>query len=102
MEQLDFHLRPHVGALWAQMRRNMLVQYVAPFSTVRLSSMAAAFGAEPEALEAELARLIGEERAIAARIDGRAGVLHARHAVREGGGGPEGMSGLNRAPVDVG
>ena len=76
---LDPHLRPHREALCDAVRQRAVCAYVAPFSRVRLETMAAALATEPGALQAELESLIGEGQ-VSARIDAGAGVLHARTA----------------------
>jgi COP9 signalosome complex subunit 1 len=60
-------------------RSKALVQYFSPYVTVDMAKMAAAFNADVDALEKELAQLI-MSRQIAARIDSQRKVLHARNA----------------------
>ncbi|WIA41006.1 hypothetical protein OEZ86_004647 [Tetradesmus obliquus] len=74
----DIHLHDHAAALYRQVRTKALVQYVAPFSSVDLAKMAAAFNSSVSSLEKELAGLIVEGQ-VSARIDSQAKVLYARH-----------------------
>eukprot|EP00775_Hariotina_reticulata_P007615 gene7612-7817_t len=75
----DIHLHDHAAALYREIRTKALVQYTAPFSSVDLTKMAAAFNTSVSALEKELVGLIGDGQ-IKARIDSQAKVLFARHA----------------------
>ncbi|KAK9832518.1 hypothetical protein WJX81_004497 [Elliptochloris bilobata] len=77
--RMDLHLAPHVGLLYLQVRSKALIQYTAPFVSVDLRTMAAAFSADVGALERELAELVAA-RQVQARIDSHAKVLYARLA----------------------
>jgi COP9 signalosome complex subunit 1 len=63
---LDLYLQAHVSRLYAQIRSKCIVQYLAPFSCVTLSSMSTAFGVSDDEMEAELVDMI------------KSGALHAR------------------------
>lgn len=76
---LDPRLAPHAAALLGAVRRRALAEYARPFSSLRLATMATAFGTDDKGLEGELAELI-ESGLVAARIDAAAGVLHGRRA----------------------
>ena len=65
---LNPFLFPHVSALSDLIRTRSIVQYVAPFSSVRVDVMANAFGlAEPEMMR-QLEALV-EEKRIRGKID---------------------------------
>jgi PCI domain len=74
---LDVYLHSHVTALYSAIADACYVQYLSPFTAVRLDSVAAAFGTTAAAAEASAAALIKAGR-IAARIDSAAGTLHSR------------------------
>jgi hypothetical protein len=78
---LDLHLRPHVAALYDKVRERCLLQFFAPYLSVDLQRMAAAFHCSPAQLEAEVAGLIMAGR-LPARVDSQAKALH-RRAVHE-------------------
>ncbi|KAL7424840.1 hypothetical protein Q5752_000525 [Cryptotrichosporon argae] len=59
---------PHVGEIMSLIRTWAYVQYVQPFSTVRVSTMSQAFGVPEDVMIDELAKLI-ETNKIKARID---------------------------------
>ena len=63
---LDLYLQKHVPALFSQIRRKCIIQYLIPFSCVTLESMEQAFAVPGESLEDELVTMI------------RSGVLDAR------------------------
>lgn len=74
--KLDVHLREHVDTLCEDIKAKALAAYVAPYSRMRLSDMAAALQLPPQDVTAQLAQLI-QEGVVAARIDRGAGVVHA-------------------------
>jgi COP9 signalosome complex subunit 1 len=74
--KLDAHLREHVDTLCEDIKAKALAAYVAPYSRLRLSDMAAALQLPPQDVTAQLAQLI-QEGVVAARIDRGAGVVHA-------------------------
>lgn len=76
---LDPHLAPHVSKLHNKALDRAYVLYFRPFSSVKLGSMATAFGLEVAQLEDALVNLISKKQ-IQARIDSQNKVLHARHA----------------------
>ncbi len=63
---LDLYLQKHIPAIYAQIRRKCIVQYLIPFSRVTLDSMNEVFTVSSQPLEDELATMI------------RSGVLDAR------------------------
>eukprot|EP00798_Chlamydomonas_sp_ICE-L_P013423 gene13423-19280_t len=69
---MDMHLHQHI-------RQKALTQYTAPFGSVDLPTMAAAFNTSVSELEKELASLIMEGQ-VQARIDSHNKVLYARLA----------------------
>lgn len=73
---LDIHLGAHVETLYKQIRERALIQYVEPYISVDLTTMAMAFNTTPEALQEELVRLIATEK-IRARIDATDNTLRA-------------------------
>jgi len=77
--QLDVYMAPHIHKITTKILDRALVQYFRPFTSVKLQSMAVAFGTEIPVLERQLAALIAENK-IQARIDSHSKVLHARHA----------------------
>jgi len=75
---LDIYLSSHVNKLIGKILDRALDQYFRPFTSVRLQSMADAFGMEVPRLESQLSHLIADGRVLA-RIDSHSKVLHARH-----------------------
>jgi len=63
---LDLYLQKHLAKLYAEIRNKCIVQYMIPFSRVKLDTMQAAFGSPDSPIEDELAAMI------------RAGTLEAR------------------------
>ncbi|KAI9471265.1 hypothetical protein LPJ78_002294 [Coemansia sp. RSA 989] len=77
--RLDPVISPHVATLEQKIRDNIVVLYIQPFMSIRLSSMAEALCFESaEKLEAVLVQMI-DSRLIQARIDGTTGFL-IKHA----------------------
>jgi len=76
---LDYYLAPHISKLIAKLFNQSLQQYFKPFTSVKMDSMAIAFGMDLGALEKQLVQLIADGK-IAARIDSNAKVLYARHS----------------------
>ena len=74
---LDPHLHAHVGALTRAIRDRCLVQYCVPYLSVKLSSMADAFGMTLEQIEQAVAELISRQQ-VAALIDSHNKTLHMR------------------------
>ena len=62
MVDLDLHLHDHAGELYRAIRQRALVQYTAPFTSVRLATMAEAFSCSVPELEKELAALIADNQ----------------------------------------
>merc|ERR1719337_227172 len=56
-----------------------MVQFFAPFLSVSLHSMAAAFNTNVEGIQSEVAQLVSK-RQIEAKIDSHEKILHVRHA----------------------
>ncbi|CAM9505881.1 unnamed protein product, partial [Phaeothamnion confervicola] len=75
--RLDLHLAEHIGVVAKKIRDACMVQYCSPYLTVRLSSMAEAFGTPQPALEKAVAELI-VRGSMSARIDSHNGTLHAK------------------------
>ncbi len=65
---LNPFLAPHAPDLLQKIRQRALVQYVAPFSSVRISQMAEAFGTDEDAMVYEVCQL-AEGGSIVARVD---------------------------------
>jgi len=76
---LDMYLAPHVHKLINKIYDRALTQYFRPFTSVKLTSMAAAFSMDVPQLQNQLAYLIADNK-IQARIDSHSKVLIARHA----------------------
>ncbi|EFJ45720.1 hypothetical protein VOLCADRAFT_63341 [Volvox carteri f. nagariensis] len=76
---LDMHVAEYVPQLYALIRHRALCQYVQPFSSVNLATMAVAFNTPVGDLEKQLAGLI-MDGAISARIDSATKVLYASKA----------------------
>jgi len=76
---LDVHLHGQVAVICQEIRSKAMVQYFAPFLSVSLHSMAAAFNTDVEGIQKEVAVLIGK-RQLDAKIDSHKKVLHVRHA----------------------
>ncbi|KAJ2852394.1 hypothetical protein IWW36_000281 [Coemansia brasiliensis] len=77
--RLDPVVGPHASTLEQKIRDNIVVLYIQPFMSIRLSSMAEALCFESaEKLEAILVRMI-DSKLIQARIDGTTGFL-VKHA----------------------
>ncbi|PRQ69935.1 hypothetical protein AAT19DRAFT_11588 [Rhodotorula toruloides] len=74
---LDIHLAPHIDALVHSIRQRAIQTYFAPFASVSLSHMAAAFGWREDYMAAAVVELIGNGM-LKARIDSAKGVLVAR------------------------
>ncbi|KAJ3343392.1 cop9 signalosome complex subunit [Gonapodya sp. JEL0774] len=74
---LDIYLHTHVDALYQNIRKKALVQYLSPFLSVNMATMAAAFNTTIGQLEPELAGLIMEGM-VQARIDSHKKVVHAK------------------------
>jgi len=85
---LDMYLAPHVDGLLHAIRKRALQQYLTPYTSVDLRTMAAAFHIAVGPLESEIAALIGEG-GLKARLDSDRKLLHAhvtdeRRAALEG------------------
>jgi COP9 signalosome complex subunit 1 len=65
---LDLYLQKHVASLYSQIRTKCIVQYLAPFSCVTLSSMSSAFTVSDDKMEAELIDMI-KAGTLKARVD---------------------------------
>jgi len=76
---LDIHMAKHYKKLISKIRDTALIQYFKPFVSVKLESMAKAFGLDVPILESYLAELIGDNR-IQARIDSANKVVYARNS----------------------
>jgi len=63
---LDIYLQKHITKIYSEIRSKCIVQYMIPFSCVKLDTMAASFGGPDRSIEDELASMI------------RAGTLKAR------------------------
>lgn len=75
--KLDMNLSEHIAWVNVQIRQNAIVQYVSPFSSVNLVSMAVAFNTDVKSLEREIAGLIMDGK-VQARIDSQSKVLFAK------------------------
>lgn len=76
---LDMFLAPHVDSLLYAIRKRALQQYLTPYTSVDLRTMAAAFHIAVGPLESEIASLIGEG-GLKARLDSDRKLLHAHVA----------------------
>jgi len=76
---LDLHLHEQVSELCQQIRSKGIVQYFAPFMSVSLHSMAAAFNTDVDGMQAEVARLVSKGQ-LDAKIDSHKKILYMRHA----------------------
>ncbi|GMK54863.1 hypothetical protein CspeluHIS016_0114490 [Cutaneotrichosporon spelunceum] len=65
---LNQFIARHTPALLQKIRQRAVVQYVAPFSSVRISQMAEAFGTDEDAMVYEVCEL-AENGSISARVD---------------------------------
>ncbi|KOS16945.1 COP9 signalosome complex subunit 1 [Escovopsis weberi] len=65
---LDFHLQPHLAAVYGKIRAKCIVQYLIPYSCVTLESLDATFSKPGESIEAELVGMI-RGGSLRARID---------------------------------
>lgn len=65
---LDIHLRRHVHALHAAIRKKCLIEHCRPFSHVRVDALATAFATPVEDMRTELLELIGAG-SLEARLD---------------------------------
>lgn len=65
---LNPFLCPHVQPLIDRIQTRSIVQYVTPFSSVRIETMAEAFGVETEEILRQVEALV-EDKRITARID---------------------------------
>lgn len=75
---LDMHLGRHVDTLYAAIRRRSIIQYVKPFSKVRVSSLCQAFSLSSEAdTMDEVVGLIEDNHLGNMRLDAVDGVLEA-------------------------
>ncbi|KXS17797.1 FUSCA protein FUS6 [Gonapodya prolifera JEL478] len=74
---LDVYLHTHVDAIYQNIRKKALVQYLSPFLSVNMATMASAFNTTINLLEPELAGLIMEGM-VQARIDSHNKVIHAK------------------------
>lgn len=75
--KMDLHLAEHISWINVQIRQNAIQGYVSPFSSVNLTSMAAAFNTDVKSLEREIAGLIMDGK-VQARIDSESKVLFAK------------------------
>lgn len=76
---LDSRLSPHVPALYQSINDACVAQYLAPYLSVSLKTMADAFGwTVPEAQKAAVALIVSGR--IGGRVDMEKGTLHARTA----------------------
>ncbi|KAM7207339.1 hypothetical protein V8F20_002219 [Naviculisporaceae sp. PSN 640] len=55
---LDIYLQKHIPKIYAEIRSKCIVQYLIPFSRVKLDSMQAAFGRPDKPVEDELVQMI--------------------------------------------
>jgi len=76
--QLDMHLWDHVATIYELIRQKTLIQYFTPYSSVNMTTMAAALNTDVAGLESELQQLIMNAH-ISARIDSHNKILYARH-----------------------
>jgi COP9 signalosome complex subunit 1 len=70
---LDLYLQRHVDHLYLVIRSKCIMQYIVPFSCVKLETMEAAFSVQDQSLEDELVEMIKKGR-LEARIDSEAQV----------------------------
>jgi COP9 signalosome complex subunit 1 len=73
------HLHGQVADICQLIRSKGIVQYFAPFLSVSLHTMAAAFNTDVDGMQKEVAQLVGKGQ-LDARIDSHAKILHVRHA----------------------
>eukprot|EP00695_Tsukubamonas_globosa_P001844 TRINITY_DN2912_c0_g1_i1.p2 TRINITY_DN2912_c0_g1~~TRINITY_DN2912_c0_g1_i1.p2 ORF type:complete len:133 (-),score=29.53 TRINITY_DN2912_c0_g1_i1:86-484(-) len=71
------YLRPHVDTLYEQIRNRAIIQYVSPYSSVSMVTMAESFNTTVPNLEKEIAKLITDGQ-IQARIDSHNKILYSR------------------------
>lgn len=71
---LDVHLHGQVNDICQQIRSKGMVQYFAPFLSVSLHSMAAAFNTDVDGIQSEVAELVSK-RQLDAKIDSHKKVL---------------------------
>jgi len=76
---LDIYMSKHYKKLVHKIRDYALIQYFRPFISIKIPTMAKAFGFDVAVLEAHLAELIGDNR-IQARIDSANKVVYARNS----------------------
>ncbi|KYQ91512.1 COP9 signalosome complex subunit 1 [Tieghemostelium lacteum] len=74
---LDIHLRAHVDNLYSRIRSKALIQYISPYVSVDLVSMATAFNTNIQQLEREISKLIMDD-SINSRIDSHNKRLYSR------------------------
>ncbi|KAL1745165.1 26S proteasome subunit RPN7-domain-containing protein [Schizophyllum fasciatum] len=74
---LDIHLAPHVSALTTSIRNWAVKLYFAPFQSIRLGRMSAAFGWSVAEVERQVVRLI-QSGEIQARVDSENKILLAK------------------------
>lgn len=65
---LNPFLSPHAPELLSQIRTRGIVQYLSPFSSVRISAMAEAFGTDESAMLTEVC-ILAELGSIAVKVD---------------------------------
>jgi len=76
---LDLYMSKHYRKLVHKIKDYALIQYFRPFISIKIPTMAKAFGFDANVLETHLAELIGEGR-IQARIDSANKVIYARNS----------------------
>jgi COP9 signalosome complex subunit 1 len=76
---LDVYMSKHYRKLFNKIRDTALIQYFRPFISIKIPTMAKAFGFDVAVLEGYLAELIGDNR-IQARIDSANKVVYARNS----------------------
>jgi len=76
---LDVYMSKHYRKLVHRTRDVALIQYFRPFISIKIPTMAKAFGFDTAVLETHLAELIGDNR-IQARIDSANKVVYARNS----------------------
>lgn len=79
---LDLHLSSHVSELFTRIRSKCLQQYLAPYSTVSMASMASAFEYSMSELEQHIVALICDG-SLFWKIDAEAQLLYKQHANSE-------------------
>lgn len=79
---LDVHLSSHVAELFTRIRNKCLQQYLAPYSTVSMASMAAAFEYSVSELEQHIVSLICDG-SLFWKIDAEAQLLYKQRANSE-------------------